>query len=58
MINYGFMPGKDDYEFCAKVENMVIPSTGYFGISAATGGLAGLRAKIEIALHFYFYTSV
>ncbi|XP_017348780.1 protein ERGIC-53 isoform X2 [Ictalurus punctatus] len=40
MINYGFMPGKDDYEFCAKVENMVIPSTGYFGISAATGGLA------------------
>ncbi|KAF4077185.1 hypothetical protein AMELA_G00205160 [Ameiurus melas] len=40
MINNGFMPGKDDYEFCAKVENMVVPSTGYFGISAATGGLA------------------
>ncbi|KAI5096302.1 protein ERGIC-53, partial [Silurus meridionalis] len=39
-INYGFTPGKDDYEFCAKVENMIIPSTGYFGISAATGGLA------------------
>lgn len=49
LINNGFTPGKDDYEFCIKVENMVIPSTGYFGISAATGGLAGLRAKRHIA---------
>ncbi|XP_036613661.1 protein ERGIC-53 [Trichosurus vulpecula] len=40
MINNGFTPDKDDYEFCAKVENMIIPPQGYFGISAATGGLA------------------
>ncbi|XP_066566878.1 protein ERGIC-53 isoform X1 [Amia ocellicauda] len=40
MINNGFTPDKDDYEFCAKVENMNIPKQGYFGISAATGGLA------------------
>ncbi|XP_028915699.1 protein ERGIC-53 [Ornithorhynchus anatinus] len=40
MINNGFTPNKDDYEFCAKVENMVIPAQGHFGISAATGGLA------------------
>nr|XP_056705045.1 protein ERGIC-53 [Euleptes europaea] len=39
-INNGFTPDKEDYEFCAKVENMVLPSQGYFGISAATGGLA------------------
>ncbi|XP_051955724.1 protein ERGIC-53-like [Xyrauchen texanus] len=39
-INNGFTPDKDDYEFCTKVENMIIPHTGYFGISAATGGLA------------------
>ncbi|XP_067106360.1 protein ERGIC-53 [Osmerus mordax] len=39
-INNGFTPDKDDYEFCTKVENMVIPKEGYFGISAATGGLA------------------
>ncbi|XP_077050109.1 protein ERGIC-53 [Siphateles boraxobius] len=39
-INNGFTPDKDDFEFCAKVENMVIPESGYFGISAATGGLA------------------
>ncbi|XP_043922091.1 protein ERGIC-53 [Protopterus annectens] len=40
MINNGFTPDKEDYEFCAKVDNMIIPSEGYFGISAATGGLA------------------
>ncbi|NXA51242.1 LMAN1 protein, partial [Nothocercus julius] len=39
-INNGFTPDKEDYEFCAKVEDMVLPSQGYFGISAATGGLA------------------
>ncbi|XP_076139896.1 protein ERGIC-53 [Alosa pseudoharengus] len=40
MINNGFTPDKEDYEFCARVENMVIPAEGFFGISAATGGLA------------------
>lgn len=41
MINNGFTPDKEDYEFCTKVDNMIIPSDGFFGISAATGGLAG-----------------
>uniref|UniRef100_T1E5U1 Protein ERGIC-53 n=1 Tax=Crotalus horridus TaxID=35024 RepID=T1E5U1_CROHD len=40
LINNGFTPDREDYEFCAKVENMVLPPQGYFGISAATGGLA------------------
>ncbi|XP_018425905.1 PREDICTED: protein ERGIC-53 isoform X1 [Nanorana parkeri] len=40
MINNGFTPDKDDYEFCAKVDNMILPQQGFFGISAATGGLA------------------
>uniref|UniRef100_A0A4W4EAK1 L-type lectin-like domain-containing protein n=1 Tax=Electrophorus electricus TaxID=8005 RepID=A0A4W4EAK1_ELEEL len=39
-INNGFTPEREDYEFCTKVENMIIPQSGYFGISAATGGLA------------------
>ncbi|MGH0136507.1 UNVERIFIED_CONTAM: hypothetical protein FKN15_017352 [Acipenser sinensis] len=39
-INNGFTPDKEDYEFCAKVDNMIIPAEGFFGISAATGGLA------------------
>lgn len=41
MVNNGFTPDRNDYEFCAKVENMVIPAQGHFGVSAATGGLAG-----------------
>uniref|UniRef100_A0A8C8M247 L-type lectin-like domain-containing protein n=1 Tax=Oncorhynchus tshawytscha TaxID=74940 RepID=A0A8C8M247_ONCTS len=40
LINNGFTPDKDDYEFCTKVDKMIIPQEGYFGISAATGGLA------------------
>ncbi|XP_068430188.1 protein ERGIC-53 [Clinocottus analis] len=40
MINNGFTPDRDDYEFCTKVDNMVLPADGFFGISAATGGLA------------------
>lgn len=42
MINNGFTPDREDYEFCTKVDNMVIPHEGFFGISAATGGLAGI----------------
>ena len=30
-----------DYELCLRVENVNLPSAGHFGISAATGGLAG-----------------
>ncbi|XP_061553712.1 protein ERGIC-53 [Phycodurus eques] len=40
MINNGFTPDKDDFEFCTKVDNMIIPDEGFFGVSAATGGLA------------------
>ena len=48
MINNGFTPDKNDYEFCAKLENMVIPPQGHFGISAATGGLAGKSCYLLI----------
>ncbi|XP_059845643.1 protein ERGIC-53 isoform X2 [Hypanus sabinus] len=40
MIHNGFTPNNDDYELCARIENMSLPSEGYFGISAATGALA------------------
>jgi lectin, mannose-binding 1 len=29
-----------NYEICARVENLELPKTGYFGVSAETGGLA------------------
>lgn len=40
VINNGFTPNKEDYEFCVKIDNVILPKQGYFGISAATGGLA------------------
>lgn len=30
----------EDYEVCAKISDIDLPSNGYFGVSAATGGLA------------------
>ena len=30
-----------DYELCLRADDISLPATGYFGISAATGGLAG-----------------
>uniref|UniRef100_A0A8C3UUX2 Lectin, mannose binding 1 n=1 Tax=Catharus ustulatus TaxID=91951 RepID=A0A8C3UUX2_CATUS len=50
LINNGFTPDKEDYEFCAKVEDMVLPSQGYFGVSAATGGLAEHEKNLTCAL--------
>lgn len=34
------MSNNDDYDICLRAENLVLPKTGYFGVSAATGGLA------------------
>ncbi|XP_069812535.1 protein ERGIC-53-like [Dendropsophus ebraccatus] len=39
-VQVGFSPNNSAYELCAEVANMVIPSTGYFGVSAATSALA------------------
>lgn len=32
----------DDYELCMRTENVNLPKQGYFGVTAATGGLAGI----------------
>lgn len=36
----GMTNNEQDYEMCLRAENVVLPKSGYFGISAATGGLA------------------
>ncbi|XP_040198893.1 protein ERGIC-53-like [Rana temporaria] len=36
----GMSPKNSAYKVCAVVPNMVLPSTGYFGVSAATSALA------------------
>jgi len=39
-INNGMSNNKDDYELCLRAGNIELPADGYFGITAATGGLA------------------
>nr|XP_026483712.1 protein ERGIC-53 [Vanessa tameamea] len=36
----GLTNNEADYELCFRAENVVLPRGGYFGLSAATGGLA------------------
>ena len=40
------MAEKPEYELCTRVEDVNLPKTGVFGISAATGGLAGQSCKL------------
>jgi mannose-binding lectin 1 len=32
---------EQDFDVCLRVENVILPKYGHFGVSAATGGLAG-----------------
>lgn len=40
LFSNGMSNNEEDYEMCLRAENVVLPKNGYFGISAATGGLA------------------
>lgn len=40
MIHNGMTNGETDFEMCVRAENVFMPQSGYFGLSAATGGLA------------------
>lgn len=40
LFHNGMTSNEQDYEMCFRAENVVLPKTGYFGLSAATGGLA------------------
>ena len=40
----------DDYELCMRAENVHLPMEGFFGVSAATGGLAGRLRKFDKCL--------
>ncbi len=41
MFHNGMSNNERDFEMCFRVDNVILPKTGYFGVSAATGGLAG-----------------
>ncbi|KAG5891661.1 hypothetical protein JTB14_020079 [Gonioctena quinquepunctata] len=40
LFNNGMTNNEQDYEVCLRAENVFLPKNGYFGLSAATGGLA------------------
>lgn len=46
MFHNGMSNNEQDYEMCFRVENVVLPKYGYFGVTAATGGLAGNHQHI------------
>jgi mannose-binding lectin 1 len=41
----------DDYELCSRAENVVLPKEGYFGVSAATGGLSDDHDVLKFLTH-------
>jgi len=41
----------DDYELCAKMETTAIPTEGYLGVSAATGGLSDDHDVLKFITH-------
>lgn len=40
LFNNGMTNNENEYEMCFRAENVQLPKEGYFGLSAATGGLA------------------
>ncbi|KAJ6633148.1 Protein ERGIC-53 [Pseudolycoriella hygida] len=40
LFHNGMTNNNDDYEMCLRAEGVILPKNGYFGVSAATGGLA------------------
>lgn len=40
LFHGGMNNNPNEYEMCLRAENVVLPKHGYFGVSAATGGLA------------------
>lgn len=41
----------DDYELCAKIDSTAIPTEGYLGVSAATGGLSDDHDVLKFITH-------
>lgn len=52
------MTQHDRFELCMRTENIFLPRNGYFGVSAATGGLAGTVAYGSLPLKTYKWRKV
>ena len=43
----------EDYELCMRAESVHLPKEGFFGVTAATGGLAGITLNLLFSSIFY-----
>jgi len=51
LIHNGMSNNDKDFELCVRSENVVLPKNGYFGVSAATGGLADDHDVLRFVTH-------
>jgi len=51
LFHNGMSNNDKDFEMCVRAENVVLPKTGYFGVSAATGGLADDHDVLKLVTH-------
>ena len=54
LIHNGMSNNDKDFELCVRSENVVLPKNGYFGVSAATGGLADDHDVLKYDALLYF----
>jgi mannose-binding lectin 1 len=50
-INEGNTNSSENYDLCVKIPTVTLPPTGYFGISAATGGLSDDHDVMSFVVH-------
>nr|XP_034322732.1 protein ERGIC-53 [Crassostrea gigas] len=50
-VNNGLTNNKDDFELCLRQENVNLPESAYFGVTAATGGLADDHDVLAFLTH-------
>ncbi|XP_030828281.1 protein ERGIC-53-like [Strongylocentrotus purpuratus] len=50
-FHQGLSANDHDYELCMRAENVYLPQKGYFGVSAATGGLADDHDVMKFLTH-------
>ncbi|CAL1538589.1 unnamed protein product [Lymnaea stagnalis] len=50
-VHNGLTNNQNDFEICMSASNVVLPASGYIGISAATGGLADDHDILYLSTH-------
>jgi len=57
-FHLGLTDNDRDFEVCLRVENVQLPKKGFFGLSAATGGVAGKTNYNKTLLKFVSLLSI